>query len=372
LTSEGAQPKASPLVVLDALDRGDRARWLDLWGRWPEREPTAHPSYLAAIAAPDERPMCASMDFGDGGVIYPFLLRPIYAEAIQSSRGLWDITGPLTGYTGAFHWNLRTLRPWAFWYEFQGWATSHGVVSSFVRLSLFDDQILPFDGRTRVVQPNVIRDLQLPDDTLWTDFEHKVRKNVKRALADGLVVAHDPGCEDLEAFMEIYASTMRRRAAPVSLLFDLGFFQALAAELAGSLQLFFARAGSSNVAAELVLTSAHHGYSFLGGTLASSFAARPNDLLKYEIIRSLRDQGFTHYVLGGGPRPGDGIFRYKRSFAPNGVVDFKVGERVHDEATYEELVQRHSVAVKSHGSQVTPDSDYFPAYRSATGQMGSI
>jgi hypothetical protein len=105
------------------------------------------------------------------------------------------------------------------------------------------------------------------------------------------------------------------------------------------------------------------GSSFLGGTLESVCSLRPNHLLKYEIIRSLRDQGLTHYVLGGGPTPRDGVFRFKRSFARRGVVDFKVGEQVHDPIAYEALVQHRSLRAAAEGRSWKSAPEFFPAYR---------
>lgn len=359
-------PAEASLLVLEASDEADRDRWLDLWCRWPEREPAAHPGYLATIAGRGERPMCASMDFGSGGVLYPFLLRRVDPDLKPDAGRLWDITGPRVGYTGAFQWNVRQADASRFWRELEQWTARHRVVCSFARLSLFDEEVLPFFGRTRVVQPNIIRELQLPDEELWVDVEAKVRKNIRRAHSVGLTVEHDNDCKQLGRFMDIYVDTMRRRDVAETDIFSTCFFEELVSELAGATQLFFVRAGRATVAAELILASSHHAYSFLGGTLASAFALRPNDLLKYEMIRRLRDQGLTHYVLGGGLRPADGIFRYKKSFAPKGVVDFKVGERVHDRAMYEALVRGLPKAAGWVNPPRSADPDFFPAYRSAS------
>ena len=350
-------------MVLSATIPDQLHTWLDVWSRWPEREPSAHPGYLMAIASADEQPMCAVLDLGESGVIYPFLTREI--DLPPMSGACRDITGPLFGYTGAFEWNIKDKSQAAerFWSEFAAWARQARIVSSFARLSLFEDDLLPFDGRTRVVQPNVIRDLQHSDDELWRDVEHKVRKNVKHARAEGVVVETDPNWDNLDSFIAIYEATMRRRQATPRYSFPHEFFEKLVAAIPGSLQLFLARVGSKVISAELVLTSTHHAYSFLGGTREESFRLRPNDLLKYEIIRALRDQGLTHLVLGGGPTPGDGIFRYKRSFAPNGLVDFKVGEQIYDPGAYEELIQQHSAHATADGRTWRPIADFFPAYR---------
>jgi len=362
VTVEEPLPRSRHLTVLSAAIPAQQRAWLDLWMRWPEREPAAHPGYLAALASPDERPMCAVLDLGDGGIIYPFQMRDIDLAA-GLSGGYRDITGPVFGYTGAFKWNTGDDIADTFWSEFAVWARQERIVSSFVRLSLFEHDLLAFDGRVRVVQPNVVRDLQHPEDVLWRDMDQKVRKNVRRARDEGVVIVSDTNWEHLDAFVQIYLSTMERRNAAPRYRFALGFFGELLSAVPDSVQLYLARVGSTFISAELILTSTHHAYSFLGGTLDDAFPLRPNDLLKYEIILALREQGLTDFVLGGGPQPGDGIFRYKRSFAPGGVVDFKVGEKIFDSEVYGALVRHRAALSETQGSPWTPSPEFFPAYR---------
>ena len=105
--------------------------------------------------------------------------------------------------------------------------------------------------------------------------------------------------------------------------------------------------------------SANHLYSFLGGTLAEAFAERPNDLLKHEIILWGRQAGKRAFVLGGGFAPDDGIYRYKKSFAPNGSAPFCVGRRIHNAAAYTRLIESR----RRWQSGWAPRNGYFPEYR---------
>ena len=86
----------------------------------------------------------------------------------------------------------------------------------------------------------------------------------------------------------------------------------------------------------------------------TSFALRPNDLLKVELIRWARATGKQRFVLGGGFQADDGIFRYKRSFAPDGLVPFEVGMRILRPDAYADLTERAG-GVREPG--------FFPAYR---------
>jgi Acetyltransferase (GNAT) domain len=112
------------------------------------------------------------------------------------------------------------------------------------------------------------------------------------------------------------------------------------------------------VSSELVLLSATGAYSFLGGTHSAAFDLRANDLLKWELILRLKRLGKRRFVLGGGYRADDGIFRYKRSFAPRGLAPFFVGRRILRPELYRELTERAGGA---------SDDAFFPAYRRQSG-----
>lgn len=350
-------------TVLDSTKVEQRTRWVDVWESWPNREPVAHPGYLELFAKPGERAVCAVQMNSDGGVIYPFILRPLAALEWATNSNLWDVTGPLWGYTGAFTWGTGVGLSESYWRSLDEWANHQNVVSSFTRLSLFRDEILEFNGHRRLLQPNVVRCLNLDDDQLWMDVEHKVRKNVNRARRDGIEVAIEHGDDALAVFMNIYAQTMLRRNASESFQFSTSFFEDLLSALDPMTKIFIARQRDRPVSVELVLHSNRHAYSFLGGTLETDFPSRPNDLLKFELFRWAKAEGLRDVVLGGGPIPEDGVFRYKRSFAPTGVAPFFAGEKVFDTVSYGSLIEQRLRFESIRGNSWSPNDDFFPTYR---------
>jgi len=176
-----------------------------------------------------------------------------------------------------------------------------------------------------------------------------VRKNVKKARASGVRIEFDEDGTRLDDFLRLYAHTLDRRDAADRYRFQRDFFERLPE---GGRVYVHALLDGEVVSSELVLLSERNAYSFLGGTDSASFAARPNDLLKWELILRLKEQGKRRFVLGGGYTAGDGIFRYKRSFAPHGLVPFSVGRRVFQQQLYDELTAR-----------AAGGGDFFPAYR---------
>ena len=279
---------------------------------------------------------------GDGrGALFPFLLRPLAAEPwTELGETACDLVTPY-GYGGAFAWNCEDGDAETFWDQFQSWAVAHRVVSSFARLSVFPEQQLPFAGEVAVNRPNIVRSLDLTPDELWRDFEHKVRKNVNCAKRSGLSVEVDPAGRRIDDFLAVYYATMDRRgAAAAAYFFSREFFACLIRGLPGQFVFFHALLAGRVVSTELVLLSAENMYSFLGGTLAEAFAQRPNDLLKHEAILWGRQAGKRAFVLGGGYDGEDGIYRYKKSFAPDGSRPFCVARQIHDPAAYDRLVER--------------------------------
>ena len=322
--------------------------WLAHWSAWPEREVHAHPGYVSLYEDAESRALCAAWRSDEGCVLYPFLLRDLRGEPFRVDAA--DVITPY-GYGGAFFWGGdRHAVAARFWEAFGEWAAKQPVVSELVRFALFDDELLPYPGEREQRLVNVVRDLAPSADELWMDCEHKVRKNVKKARRAGVTIELDSTGERLDDFLRLYSQTLERREAPERYRFPREFFERLPEQRV----YVHALHGRDVVSSELVLLSEHSAYSFLGGTESDAFDFRPNDLLKWELILWAKQAGKRRFVLGGGYEADDGIFRYKRSFAPHGLVPFFVGRRVLQPALYAELSERS-------GGAGLPG--FFPRYR---------
>jgi len=359
MTTQGG----SRFRVLRADHAGERARWLDAWRSWPSSELFAHPSYVSLFARELDVPAAAVGRMHGLTVLYPFIIRPLQQERYwtEALGRCVDITSPY-GYGGPYWWGEGGELPAAasaFWERFTTWARRSQVVSEFVRFDLDPTRLIPYPGTTDIRLDNVIRRLDISEDELWADVAHKVRKNVKHARRSGLQVVRDERGERLDDFIRIYERTMTDRNADERYRFTRSWFERLVRELEGGVVFFHVLKGDEVVSTELVLVSAETAYSFLGGTDRGAYQDRPNDLLKYEAILWAREVGKRAFVLGGGRRRDDGIYRYKRSFAPNGVVPFSVGSRILDHERYEALCD----AAAAERRRGPGDPDLFPRYR---------
>jgi hypothetical protein len=354
----------SSFQVWDAARPDDRAAWLAQWQVWPGREVFAHPGYLELFKTRSDRVQCACFTSPAGTALYPFILHDLTNELYwRSTDGpATDIAVPFSygGPVACSVHNRQTLAE-GFWLAFDRWAATVGAVSEFVRLTLFQELLIDDLAHRELRQQNVVRSLESSESEIWMEFRHKVRKNVNRAGQSGVRVEFDPDGQRLDEFLGIYSGTMARRQAGTEFYFDRQFFQRLHQNLVGQFAYFHAIHRNRIISTELVLVSAENVYSSLGGTEQDSFSLRPNDLLKWEIIRWARSAGKQCFVLGGGAVPNDGIFRYKLAFAPSGAVDFFLRKRILRSDRYHLFCDR-GAALRLAANRPAA-GDFFPAYR---------
>lgn len=236
---------------------------------------------------------------------------------------------------------------------YEKYCTDNNYICEFVRFELLSDYYLHYKGITETRTHNIIRNLEISLEDIWTDFKPKVRKNVKRANSYNLETVIESTPEHLDDFLKIYYSTMDRSEAKSEYYFSKQFYLDIN-EMRDNIMYFYAVYEGKIVSAELVLYGAENCYSYLGGTYKEYFDVRPNDFLKYEIIKWAKEKGLKNFILGGGYGSDDGIYQYKLSLAPHGIVDFYIGKKIFDKEKYDKLVKLRK-AIK--------DNNFFPRYR---------
>ena len=174
-----AESTAERATGLFAVVGDDDGRWQAFWADSPGHEVFAHPAWARANDA-GGRAVAAIWEGEGGRVLYPFVLRETGME------GATDIVTPY-GYGGQLFWAAdREAAARLFWPRFDAWAAEAGVVAEVVRLSLFEEDLLPYPGAREERLRNVVRTLDLEPEELWMDVAHKVRKNVKRVRRSGV------------------------------------------------------------------------------------------------------------------------------------------------------------------------------------------
>lgn len=162
------------------------------------------------------------------------------------------------------------------------------------------------------IQPNATRiiDLTADEDALWADLRKKWRQYVNKARSGGIVVVDAEG-DRLPEFYRIYRETADRAG------FLIRTEQAYrdvweAFRPHGLARLLFAEtAAGEPVATLLLLRCGPRVVEPYGGMTTAGGDSRANYLLKWEAIRSSREQGATSYDLWG--------------LATGGIAHFKTG-----------------------------------------------
>ncbi len=263
----------------------------------------------------------------------------------------FDITAPY-GY-GGFWGNISDWDKLNQTYN--EYCIKKNYICEFVRFELFTKYYEHYDGEVETRTHNVVRSLEMPLEEMWMDFKQKVRKNVKKANTYNLKCIIENTDEHMDDFLRIYYSTMDRTDAEREYYFSKQFYEDLN-EMKDNVMYFHVVYDRKIVSTELVIYGSQNVYSYLGGTEREYFDVRPNDFLKYEIIKWAKEKGLKNFVLGGGYGADDGIYQYKLCLAPRGQCDFYIGRKIFDKTSYDKLV-----ALRGDDEL---NEKYFPLYRS--------
>jgi lipid II:glycine glycyltransferase (peptidoglycan interpeptide bridge formation enzyme) len=191
--------------------------------------------------------------------------------------------------------------------------------------------------RTRIV------DLAGEEDALWSDLRKKWRQYVNKARSNGIVIRDvDPAAEPtaFDTFHAVMREVSRRTALPLrSAATFRQVYEAFAP--AGESRLLFAETAARDVQAVLLLVRAgRRVVEPYGGMTEAGAESRANYLLKWEAIRTSREQGATSYDMWG--LIGSGIDHFKAGFggrevayigawdlslSPVGATAFRAAER---------------------------------------------
>jgi hypothetical protein len=353
------------MKILYARDRDDYLTWLKIWNNWNGKEIFAHPDYIN-LYNDNSQAVCAISGTDEAMLIYPFCLRNLSSDCLNSnkSKKCYDIISPY-GYGGLYvigEGNFELLLD-EFNTKFRQWIKSHNVISEFVRFDLFSQTKESFNGDIIYNNDNVVCDLNKGKEVIWKEFKAKVRNNVRKAIKNDVQLELDFEGRYLEEFLDVYYATMDRRMALKKYYFSRKYFEGINANLKGHFVYFLAKRKGKIISADLVLISDNHLYSFLSATDSEAFQYRPNDLIKSEIINWGIDQNKTNYILGGGYKPNDSLFSYKKAFSPNGIIPFYVGKKIHNVNLYNTLVDSREKKISTKGGFFDRKSDFFPLYR---------
>ncbi|OPX84739.1 MAG: FemAB family protein [Pelotomaculum sp. PtaB.Bin104] len=341
----------------------DRERWLRELGSAKDLHFDIHyrPEYCGLFKNSGEARLFVYQE-GTTKIFYPFLLRQINLIPALSGKleqDLYDITSPY-GYGGPLTSETAGAGIWDKFYQcFTDYCVENHIITEFVRFHPVLGNHRPLVNHMEVVRASqvVCVDLSKPDEEIWLGYERNNRKNINKAYREKLEVILEETPAHFNDFISIYHHTLSRNQAGEFYFFNNNFYDCIHRELKDNFLYAHTLKSGRVISTELLLFNQTYIHSFLGGTLEEFYACRPNNILKHEVIKWAKNRGIRYFLLGGGYREGDGIFRYKCSFARDGVLDFYVGKKIHNCKVMSMLEDLMSAKIPRESES------YFPGYR---------
>ncbi len=291
----------------------------------------------------------------------PIALMPIILNSIPDTDCFDSITP--YGYSGPlFKESLDESYIDFFWSEIDKWYLTNNVITEFVRFNLLNNHI-NYPGETVKTLLNVCGAIKENFEEQWNFFDKKVRNNYRKATSFDLSFKFYKG-DDLNEkivgeFYNIYHKTMVRNNAKKSLYFSEDYFNRLILNNVRDFSIALVYFNGIAVSTELHIQCGDWIYAFLGGTDHSFFHTRPNDFLRVEVIKWAIENGRKKYVLGGGLKDYDGLYKSKKAYFPkDDDMIYYTGRKIINPVIYESLVSRKFA---EHPKEI----DFFPLYRYA-------
>lgn len=300
---------------------------------------------------------------GEPLILMPFYLKPIMLDNDKS--GYYDVSSPW-GYTGPlFKSTLDDMAIKNFWHAIGDWYKKNNVISEFIRFN-FTGNHNHYNGIVQHALTNVkgkITDL----NNLWKNFDRSVRKNFNTASNSDLTynIYHKSFTnKQIEEFYDIYIGTMDRHSANANFYHSKNYFSKFIFNNLNNCAICTVYKDNVAISTELVLLSKDYIYSFLGGTNSQYFHLRPNDFLKIKMLNWAQENGFSYYIIGGGRKDGDSLYKYKKKFFPKDAdINFYTGRKILDREIYNGLSYAHFEKNSMKFSEADMDKEFFPAYR---------
>jgi hypothetical protein len=175
-----------------------------------------------------------------------------------------------------------------------------------------------------------------------------------------VVFKNNPALEDIKIFYKIYSENMNRLGSFDYYKFSLEFILNIFNLLKGSAEIAFVFCGNKILSSAIFLLTNEMVHYHLGGSLTQYLFYRPNDLMFYKAVLRYNTMGKKCFHLGGGYSGNDSLFKFKKNFNKNGVLDFFIGTKIFDEKAYNLLVNKWRER-----NYLGKDfrSDFFPLYR---------
>ncbi len=154
-----------------------------------------------------------------------------------------------------------------------------------------------------------IIDLTRTEEEIFASFTEAKKRNIKRAMKEKLYVKEVNSEYAIRKYYLMYLDSLRRWNAKQ--IFKLSFFKKLLTSDLASL--YMVQFHGDYVAGAIILKGQNEGVYWHGAAFQRYFQLRPNDLLHWEIMKSLKDQDISIYNMGSSNNL-KGVEKFKKGY----------------------------------------------------------
>lgn len=261
----------------------------------------------------------------------------IFKEKINKGE-LFDWTTPY-GYGGILlseyassEWVRKNID------ELYKWAEKNNIVSSFFRYHPLLQNQKALENMEKVIyMKKTIYIDTTSEELIWANMTPNNRNMVRKAKKNGVTIIEDHG-EHLEEFMEIYNETMKKNNAEDYYYFRRDYFEYIRDNMRDNIIFFYAVYEKKIISASIFFYNEKFMHYHLSGTLMEYNKLGATNLLLTTASTWAAHHKIEKFHLGGGVEKEDSLFRFKRHFNRNGLLDFCIGAEIYMSDEFERLV----------------------------------
>ena len=209
--------------------------------------------------------------------------------------------------------------------ELETYCRKHRIIEA--RFSVFDcwnlrDQFYKMNYMIAAKENEYVVDLEGGAQKLWMNIHHNKRRNIKRALEQGVEVVKSHNSEDLKTFYSLLEATVKREGFTP---YPRTLFEAIWNNYDPELScVFLAKWNGKSISAVFIVVQGKTVYALNAGSLVEGWEVRPNDIMHWKAMEWACSRGYSKYNLGGVSEPPPtegsskwGIWRWKKEWKGN-------------------------------------------------------
>lgn len=180
------------------------------------------------------------------------------------------------------------------------------------------------------------------EDEVLNNMSVSTRNQVRQSFENNLTIKFikSPNNKEVKQFYNIYSENMKAVDASEYYFFNLDFFKDTFNFLEDNAELAFVYHKDELVSASIFMFYNKYVHYHLSGAKRKALDLRVNNFLLYKTAKRFAKKGYKYFHLGGGLKDNDGLFNFKKGFAPNNIAEFYIGRKIHNKELYKEIYDK--------------------------------